>query len=138
LGEDLNGETGSEIMAAQDLALQNEYHGTEILQTEKESRCILFTVSLDSGTERIGLCNIGKWRVEQSVSERAILVNGEYIQRHVTVYVELHSNMCGIMGGNCTADSCVAVCRNWCSKVSVLWNGQCELTELLLTINLTA
>jgi hypothetical protein len=65
------------------------------------------------------------------------LVNGRYIQRHDTVCVELHCNMCGVMGGNCTADCCVAMCRNWYGKVSVLWNGQCELTELLVTVNWT-
>jgi hypothetical protein len=31
------GETESEITAAQGLALQTKYHGTKILQTEKES-----------------------------------------------------------------------------------------------------
>jgi hypothetical protein len=36
---DLKGETGSEIMAAQDQALQTEYHTTKILQTETDSKC---------------------------------------------------------------------------------------------------
>ena len=35
---DLKGETGSEIMAAQDQALQTKYHATKILQTETESK----------------------------------------------------------------------------------------------------
>ena len=38
---DLNGETGSEIMAAQDQVLQTEYQATKILQTETESKCRL-------------------------------------------------------------------------------------------------
>jgi hypothetical protein len=73
--------------------------------------------------------------VGQSVSECAILANGQYIQRQVTGCVELQFKMCGVMGGNCTADSCVAMCRNWYDKISVLRNGECEVTELLVTVN---
>jgi hypothetical protein len=39
--EDLKGETESEIIAAQDQALQTKYHATKILQTETGSKCIL-------------------------------------------------------------------------------------------------
>jgi hypothetical protein len=53
---------------------------------------------MDSGTERMGVCNIGKCRVGQSVSECAILVTEQYIQRQDTVCVEMHFNMCGVMG----------------------------------------
>jgi len=41
---DVKGETGSEIMAAQDQTLQTEYHETKILQTETERKCRLQTV----------------------------------------------------------------------------------------------
>jgi hypothetical protein len=41
LGGDVKGETGSEIMAAQDQALQTECRATEILQTERDSKCRL-------------------------------------------------------------------------------------------------
>jgi hypothetical protein len=34
-------ETESEIVAAQDQALQTKYHATKILQTEKDSKCRL-------------------------------------------------------------------------------------------------
>jgi hypothetical protein len=37
--EGLKVETGSEIIAAQDQALQTEYHATKILQTEIHSKC---------------------------------------------------------------------------------------------------
>jgi len=37
----LKGETGSEIIAAQDQALQSKYHATKILQTETDSKCRL-------------------------------------------------------------------------------------------------
>jgi len=39
LRRDLNGETGSEITAVKDQALQTEYHETKILQTETDSKC---------------------------------------------------------------------------------------------------
>jgi len=39
LGGNLKGETGSEIIAAQDQGLQTKYHATRILQTETESKC---------------------------------------------------------------------------------------------------
>jgi len=42
--EDLKGETESEIMAAQDRALQTKYHATKILQTGTESKIRLQTV----------------------------------------------------------------------------------------------
>ena len=38
---DLKGETDSEIIAAQDQALQTKYHATKILQTETDSKCRL-------------------------------------------------------------------------------------------------
>jgi hypothetical protein len=38
LGGDLKGETGSEIMAAQDQALKTEYHTTKILQTKMDKK----------------------------------------------------------------------------------------------------
>ena len=38
---DLKEETESEIIAAQDQALQNKYHAIKILQTEKDSTCRL-------------------------------------------------------------------------------------------------
>ena len=38
---DLKGETRSEVMAAQDQALQTKYRVTKILQTETESNCRL-------------------------------------------------------------------------------------------------
>ena len=41
LSADLNGETGSEVVAAQDRALQTECRAAEILQTETESKCRL-------------------------------------------------------------------------------------------------
>jgi len=36
---DREGETGSEIIAAQDQTLQTKYHSAKILQTETENKC---------------------------------------------------------------------------------------------------
>jgi hypothetical protein len=41
---DLKGETGSEIIAAQDQALQTKYHAINILQTETESKHRIQTI----------------------------------------------------------------------------------------------
>jgi len=41
---DLKGETGSEIMAAQDQALQTKYHASKLLRTETDSKCRQQTV----------------------------------------------------------------------------------------------
>jgi hypothetical protein len=38
---DLKGETESEILAAQDQALQTKHHATKILNTEADSKCRL-------------------------------------------------------------------------------------------------
>jgi hypothetical protein len=38
---DLKAETKSEIVAAQDQALQTKYHATKILHTETDSKCRL-------------------------------------------------------------------------------------------------
>jgi hypothetical protein len=39
---DLKAETESEIVAAQDQALQTKYHATKILHTETDSKCRLY------------------------------------------------------------------------------------------------
>jgi hypothetical protein len=39
---DLKAERESEIVVAQDQALQTKYHATKILQTEKDSKCRLY------------------------------------------------------------------------------------------------
>ena len=39
LWRDLKGENESEIIAAQDQALQTKYHTTKILQTETDNKC---------------------------------------------------------------------------------------------------
>jgi hypothetical protein len=47
---DLKAETESEIVAAQDQALQTKYHATKILQTEKDSKyrlCHKFEETVD-------------------------------------------------------------------------------------------
>jgi len=38
---DIKGQTGSEIIVAQNQALQTKYHATKILQTETDSKCRL-------------------------------------------------------------------------------------------------
>jgi hypothetical protein len=44
---DLKTETESEIIAAQDWALQTNYHATEILKTETDSKCQQYNNAAD-------------------------------------------------------------------------------------------
>ena len=78
--EDLKAETESGIVAAQDQAIQTKYHTTKILHTQTESRCRI-RQQFDETTEHI-------------ISACPILVKEQYIQRHDSVYVELHVNIC--------------------------------------------
>jgi hypothetical protein len=41
---DMKAETESEIVAAEDQALQTKYHATKILQTETDSKCRVSTI----------------------------------------------------------------------------------------------
>ena len=69
---DLKGETESEIIAAQDQALQTKYHATNILQTETDCRC--------------SLCKQFDENVEHIITECPILAKEQYIT-DVTEYV---------------------------------------------------
>jgi len=55
---DLKGETEGEIIAAQDQALQTKYRTTQILQTEKNSKCRLCKQFHDTMKHIISTCPI--------------------------------------------------------------------------------
>jgi len=51
--------------------------------------------------------------VEHIISACTVLAKEQYIQRHDAVCAELHCNMCKEIGENYTANSCMAMYRNW-------------------------
>ena len=57
---DLKAESESKILAAQDQALQTEYHGTKILQTETDSRCRLCKQFDGTVDQIISACTVHK------------------------------------------------------------------------------
>ena len=65
---DLKAETESEIVAAQDQALQTKYYSTKILNTETESKC--------------RLCQQFDETIDHIISACPILAKEQYIKRH--------------------------------------------------------
>jgi hypothetical protein len=113
---DLKTETGSEIVAAQDQALQTEYYATKILNTGTDSKC--------------RLCQQFYETIEHIISACPILANEQYIKRHDRVCAQLHFNICketGKIGQKTLVSACTIISRNKPrSKVTTLWNQQVQ------------
>jgi hypothetical protein len=77
---DLKAETQSEIVAAQDQALQTKYYATKILNTETDSKC--------------SLCQQFYETTEHIISACPILAKEQYIKRLDRVCAQLHFNIC--------------------------------------------
>jgi hypothetical protein len=77
---DLKAETESEIVAAQDQAIQTEYYATKILNTETDSKC--------------RLCQQFNETIDHIISACPILAKEQYIKRHERVCAQLHINIC--------------------------------------------
>jgi len=77
---DLKTETESEIVAAQDQALQTKYYATKILNTETDSKC--------------GLCRQFDETIDHIISACPILAKEQYIKRHDRVCAQTHFNIC--------------------------------------------
>jgi len=77
---DLKAETESEIVAAQDQALQTKYYATKILNTETDSKC--------------RLCQQFDETIDHIISACPILAKEQYIKRHDRVCAQLHFNIC--------------------------------------------
>jgi hypothetical protein len=109
----------SEIIAAQDQALQTKYHVTKMLQTETDGKC--------------RHCRQFEETEEHIISACLILAKEEYIKRHGTVCAELHLNICKERGGKlnneCWYDHVpISVETSPDGKVTILlWNQQCKL-----------
>jgi len=77
---DLKDETESEIVAAQDQALQTKYYATKILNTETDSKC--------------RLCQQFEEKIDHIISSCPILAKEQYMKRHDKVCAQLHFNIC--------------------------------------------
>jgi len=77
---DLQAETESEIVAAQDQALQTKYYATKILNTETSSKC--------------RLCQQFDETIDHIISACPILAIEQYVKRHDRVCAQLHFNIC--------------------------------------------
>jgi hypothetical protein len=77
---DLKVETESEIVAAQDQAIQTKYYVTKILNTETDSKC--------------RLCQQFDETIDRIISACPILAKEQYIKRHDRVCAQLHFNIC--------------------------------------------
>ena len=76
---DLKAETESEMVAAQDQALQTKYYGTKILNTETDSKC--------------RLCQKFDETIDHIITACPTLAKEQYIKRHDRVCAQLHFNI---------------------------------------------
>jgi len=77
---DLKAEDESEIVAAQDQALQTKYCATKILNTETDSRC--------------KLCQKFDETLDHIIPACPILAKEQYIKGHDRLCAQLHFNIC--------------------------------------------
>jgi hypothetical protein len=77
---DLKAENESEIVAAQDQALQMKYYATKILSTETDNKC--------------RLCQQFDEAIDHIISACPILSKEQYTKRHDRVCAQLHFNIC--------------------------------------------
>jgi len=77
---DLKAQNESEIVAAQDEALQTEYYETNVLSTETDSKC--------------RLCQQFDETIDHTIITCPILAKEQSIKRHDRVCAQLHFNIC--------------------------------------------
>jgi flagellar biosynthesis chaperone FliJ len=77
---DLKAETESEIVAAQDQALNTKYHATKILHTETDSKC--------------RLCQQIDETIDHIISACSTLAKEQYVKRYDKVSAQIHFNIC--------------------------------------------
>jgi len=77
---DLEAETESEIVVAQDQALNTKYYATKILNTETDSKC--------------RLCQQFDETIDHIISACSLLANEQYVKRHDRVSAQLHFSIC--------------------------------------------
>jgi len=120
--EGLKAETESEIVAAQDQALQTKYYATKILNTETDSKCRLFQ-QFDETIDHI-------------ISACPILAKEQYIKRHDRVSAQLHFNICKETGVQLDKKHWYehepkSVGTSQGGKVTILWNQQLQTDKTI-------
>jgi hypothetical protein len=120
---DLKAETESEIVAAQDQALNTKYYATKILHTETDS------------TRR--LCQHLDDTIDHIISACPVLAKEQYVKRHDRVSAQIHFNIYKEIGVQLDK-------KHWYEHVpnSVVTNlycgiSKCKLTELSPITSLT-
>jgi hypothetical protein len=93
---DLQAETESELVAAQDQALHMKYYATKILNTETDSKC--------------RLCQQFDETIYHIISVRPVLAKEQYIKRHDRVSTQLHFNICKEIGVQLEKKTLVGTC----------------------------
>jgi hypothetical protein len=81
---DLEAETESEIVAAQDQALNTKYYATKIFNTEADSKG--------------RLCQQFDETIDHTISACPILTNEQYVKRHERASAQLHFKICKEIG----------------------------------------
>jgi len=81
---DLKVETESEIVAAQDQALNTKCYATKILHTEKDSKC--------------RLCQQLDETIDHMISACPMLAKEQYVKRHDKVSAQIHFYICKEIG----------------------------------------
>jgi len=120
---DLKVETESEIVAAQDQALQTKYYATKILNTETDSKC--------------RLCQQFDETIDHIISAYQLLTKEQYIKRHDGVCAQLHFNIRKETGVQLDTKHWYehvpkSVETSQGGKVTILWNQQVQTDRTIL------
>jgi hypothetical protein len=117
----LKAETESEIVAAQDQAIQIKYYATKILNTETDNKC--------------RLCQQFHETIDHIISACPKLAKEQYIKRHDRVCAQLHFNICKETIVQLDkkhwyehVPKSVETCQG--GKVSILWNQQVQTNRI--------
>ena len=95
---DLKAETESEIVAAQDQALQTKYYATKVLNKETDSKC--------------RLCQQFDEKIDHIISVCPILAKEQYIKKYDRVCAQLHFNICKETGVQLDKNTDMNMCHN--------------------------
>jgi len=125
---DLKAETESEIVAAQDQALQTKYYAAKILNTETDSKCRLWQQFDDT--------------IDHIISACPIPVKEHYIKRHDKMCAQLHFNICKEKGVQLDKKHWYehvpkSVETSQGGKVTILWNQQVQTDRTIPSNNQT-